>query len=429
MPELTLQQRLLHGECLPNGWHVVKFGSVTRIANGQVSPKDKPYDSYLHIGPENIESNTGRIGQLQTAAQQGLISGKYVFDDKAIVYAKIRPNLNKVCVPGFTGLCSADAYPIWASNGMICRGFLAHYMRSEMFLRQSIAASMRTGMPKINRPDLQGLKIALPPLDEQEHIAAILDCFDRAAESTRCVRDAKKKLAHGLMQQLLSGRCRLSGFNQDGWIEHLLLGNVPCGWGVVSLSEVVKKVTRRNTDGEKHVLTASGRHGLVDQNDYFNRSVAGANLAGYYLLKNGEFAYNRSRMKGYQYGAIKRLDKYPQGVLSTLYLCFGIKSADVDSDYLQWYFEGGQMGRQLARVTPVGGRAHGLLNITAEDFYSIKIMLPPKDEQIAIAKVLNTAQREIDLLEDQLQAIKTQKKGLMQKLLTGQVRVKEVANA
>jgi len=266
--------------------------------------------------------------------------------------------------------------------------------------------------------------VFLPSLFEQEKIADILSKWDEAIEKTERLISAKQKLKKALCQQLLTGKKRFPKYRSDSTKVDLILGKFSASWNIVPLHKIVKKVTRRNATGETHVLTASGQQGLIDQNDYFNRSVAGADLTGYYLLRNGEYAYNRSRMIGYPYGAIKRLDKYSQGVLSTLYLCFAINSPKVDSDFLKWYFEGGQIGHQLARVTPVGGRAHGLLNITADDFYNIKLMLPPEEEQKTIAGVLNTTQHEIELLEAQVKALKHQKRGLMQKLLTGKIRVK-----
>lgn len=280
-----------------------------------------------------------------------------------------------------------------------------------------------TNLASINSTQLKRMPLPVPPRGEQDVIVNYLRVFDKAMERTECLVRAKQSRLSGLTQQLLTGRRRLLAFGDQRTKEDGVLGIVPTDWEVMPLTKIVKKVTRRNTLGETHVLTASGRHGLVDQREFFNRSVAGPNLASYYLLKRGEFAYNRSRMNGYEYGAIKRLDRYDQGALSTLYLCFAIKDNGVDSDFLRWYCEGGHMGQQLRRITPIGGRAHGLLNITDDDFYSIRVVLPKLAEQRAIAEVLETAQREIELLERLREQIQIQKRGLMQKLLTGRIRV------
>jgi type I restriction enzyme S subunit len=162
---------------------------------------------------------------------------------------------------------------------------------------------------------------------------------------------------------------------------------------------------------------------LIDQSVFFNRSVAGQSLEAYYLLKKREFAYNRSSMKNYPYGAIKRLDRYEEGILSTLYICFSIKNDGGYSDYFKHLFESGLLNRELRGIAQVGARAHGLLNVTLKDFLSINVLQPSHEEQSSIAQVLSAADNEINQLEKKLKALEKQKRGLMQKLLTGEIRV------
>jgi type I restriction enzyme S subunit len=267
--------------------------------------------------------------------------------------------------------------------------------------------------------------VPLPPIPEQQKIAAILSTWDRAIELTEKLIAAKQHRKAALMQQLLTGRVRFKQFIRSSEHHRTPVGDMPVDWMAHKLGSITAKVKLKNSVGESHVLTASGEHGLVDQREFFNRSVAGADLSGYYLLKRGEFAYNRSAMSGYPFGAIKRLDRYDQGVLSTLYICFGLADDSVcDSNFMAHYFEARLLDRQLGEVTQVGGRAHGLLNITDADFYSMDIVLPGIEEQRRIAPVLNQQQREIEVFQQKLDALRRQKKGLMQQLLTGKVRVK-----
>ena len=142
----------------PDNWTTKEFEEVAHIANGQVSPLSEPYINYYHLGPDNVDSDTGRIENSQIARELELTSGKYLFDEKSIVYSKIRPNLNKVCMPDFVGICSADMYPLWPKEGVV-REYLYQFMRSNHFLKQTIAVSMRTGLPKINRDDLNRIEI------------------------------------------------------------------------------------------------------------------------------------------------------------------------------------------------------------------------------------------------------------------------------
>jgi len=266
--------------------------------------------------------------------------------------------------------------------------------------------------------------LPFPPLPEQKKIAEILTTWDDAIATVSKLIESKRALKKGLMQQLLTGKRRFPEFVKSNRFKETPLGSVPEDWSVVQISDLFKPVRRKNEKGVTRVLTASGQHGLVDQREFFNRSVAGANLEGYYLLKRGEFAYNRSLMNGYPFGATKRMERYDEGALSTLYLCFALEGRKSDSDFYTHLFEAGVINRQLRQIAQVGARAHGLLNVTAGDFYSIAIPKPDLAEQKQIASVLNGITDEIEVLVKVHDRISHEKCGLMQKLLTGQVRVK-----
>ena len=137
------------------------------------------------------------------------------------------------------------------------------------------------------------------------------------------------------------------------------------------------------------VLTIAAQHGLVDQETFFNKSVASTNLSGYYLLNKGEFAYNRSYSTGYSWGAVKRLNDYKEGVLSTLYICFKVDETKVDSDFLTYYFESSKWHRGLSDIAGEGARNHGLLNVSVTDYFNTKHRFPPIEEQRSIATMLN----------------------------------------
>lgn len=302
--------------------------------------------------------------------------------------------------------------------------FLGYWLmtRKRWFLRFVDRSSHGTG--KLDTSFLRTSPLPTPPLPEQRKIAEILSTWDEAIDQARKLIDAKKRRKKGLMQQLLTGKKRLPGFEAGDSLLETPLGEMPPDWPLKKLGEVFEKVRRKNEVGEDVVLTASGENGLVDQRTYFTKSVAGHDLSSYYLLRKGEFAYNRSAMAGYPYGAIKRLDRYDAGILSTLYSCFALRHDEGFSDFFMYFFETGLLNRQLRAIAQVGGRAHGLLNVTDSDFYSIVIPVPSEDEQKAIADVLYVMNKEIACHEAELEALEKQKRGLMQKLLTGTVRVK-----
>ena len=149
-------------------------------------------------------------------------------------------------------------------------------------------------------------------------------------------------------------------------------------------------------------------------------------MDNYFLVRKGEFCYNKSYSNGYDWGATKRLNDLNEAVVTTLYICFRIKDEKEHSgDYFEYFFDANILDKGLAKIAHEGGRAHGLLNVTPGDFFNMKIHVPSFDEQIRISRILSVAKNELKLSEQKLAAFQEQKKGLMQKLLTGEVRVKK----
>ena len=137
------------------------------------------------------------------------------------------------------------------------------------------------------------------------------------------------------------------------------------------------RVVRKNQNLESTLpLTISSQYGLVDQITYFNNRVASRDVSNYYLMKKGEFAYNKSYSDGFPFGAVKRLDRYEMGVLSTLYILFTIKSDIIDSDYLVSYYDTDNWHKEVAVRAAEGARNHGLLNISADDFFDTELKFP-----------------------------------------------------
>ena len=154
---------------------------------------------------------------------------------------------------------------------------------------------------------------------------------------------------------------------------------------------------------------------MIDQNEFFNKTVASRDVSGYYLVKNGEFAYNKSYSNGYPWGAVKRLDRYEMGVLSTLYIVF--KPTNIDSDFLTKYYDGDNWHKEVSKHAAEGARNHGLLNIAASDFFETKLTIPlSKKEQEQIGLFFNNMDNLITLHQRKLDHLKDKKKGLLQKM-------------
>ena len=187
-------------------------------------------------------------------------------------------------------------------------------------------------------------------------------------------------------------------------------------WEQRKLGEVAVRVTRKNKDLESTLpLTISAQDGLIDQNEFFNKTVASRDVSGYYLVKNGEFAYNKSYSTGYPWGAVTRLDRYEMGVLSTLYIVF--KPTNIDSDFLTKYYDGNNWHKEVSKHAAEGARNHGLLNIAASDFFETKLTIPlSKKEQDQIGLFFNNMDNLITLHQRKLNHLKDKKKGLLQKM-------------
>lgn len=200
------------------------------------------------------------------------------------------------------------------------------------------------------------------------------------------------------------------------------IGIVPNEWGEERLKHYFKRLTRKNSEKNQNVLTISAQYGLISQEEFFNKSVASEDKSNYFLLKKGDFAYNKSYSNGYPYGAIKRLDYYEKGIVSPLYICLESLQENT-SDYFAQYFEAGLLNKEIHAVAQEGARNHGLLNIAVEDFFNTRVVVPKVPEQEKIAEILAVQDRVIALKEELLAEKQKQKKYLMQQLLTGKKRL------
>ncbi len=188
-------------------------------------------------------------------------------------------------------------------------------------------------------------------------------------------------------------------------------------WNILRLSNFAKRVTRKNSKETcNNVLTIAAQYGLVSQEEFFNKIVASNNLAGYYLLRKGEFAYNKSYSGDYSWGAIKRLDCFEEGVLSTLYICFFIDNSVCDSDFITHYFESTKWHEEVKNIAGEGARNHGLLNIAVGDFFDTKHRLPTLEEQRHIANMLNILTLKLEREQQLLSSLDKQRVYLLRSM-------------
>lgn len=269
-----------------------------------------------------------------------------------------------------------------------------------------------TTIPYMNKGNCESIPILIPPLQEQRGIADILLTWDRTIDVVEALIANAREQKAALMQALLTGRARLPGFGGE--------------WCWSKFSDVFERVRDKNTVGDTNVLTISAQHGLISQTEYFNKVVASDDVRGYTLLRRGDFAYNKSYSDGYPFGAFKPLNRYDQGIVSSLYICFRLAGRGHDHDFMRHYFEAGLFNREVAAIAQEGARNHGLLNVSVVDFFDTSLHTPPPDEQRAIAAIINDAEAKERALVAQRDALREEKAALMHQLLNGKRRVKVI---
>lgn len=407
--------RSVQGDSVPHGWKYDYLDSFTVRGSGHTPNKEKP--EYWNGGvkwvslSDSFNLDKGLISETdKEISDEGIKNSSAVIHTAGTVILSRDAGIGKSAVLA-SPMAVSQHFIAWRcdNSSKMNSWFLYNWLQvmKPEFERQAVGSTIKT----IGLPYFKKLKIATPPYSEQENIAKILQLWDQAITISSQLLNNSKQHKNSLIQKLATGRMRLPSFQT--------------GWRTVSLDSIISRVTSKNKEINTNVLTISAQHGLIRQDDFFNKTVASETLDNYFLLHIGQFAYNKSYSNGYPMGAIKRLNKYEKGVVTTLYICFEIKDpTSSDPEFFEHYFEAGLLNRGLSKVANEGGRAHGLLNVKPSDFFGLTVYVPEIAEQRAIAQVLTAADKEIQALQAKISCLKQEKKALMQQLLTGKRRVK-----
>lgn len=286
--------------------------------------------------------------------------------------------------------------------------FMAYQLNGK---RKTDIAKLAQGVSVVHLygENLKSIKTYNPSLQEQQKIVKLLSMLDERLEVQNKIIEDLKKLKSAIAETLFCTpkesmpAKRVSPYNKE--------------WKLIKLSDICQRVQTKNTGNQcRQVLTIAAQHGLVNQEDFFNKTVASENLEGYYLLQKGDFAYNKSYSGGYTWGAIKRLEWYDKGVLSPLYICFRPDSSKVNADFLAHYFESKKWHKGIADIAGEGARNHGLLNISVIDFFNTIHRIPDLDEQKDIARILNSLSSKLSCEQRVIQNLTMQRSYLLHKM-------------
>ena len=268
--------------------------------------------------------------------------------------------------------------------------YLYHYLKAP-FLMKYVTANATGGTIKhLNQSILVDFPIPITGKQEQDRIAKLLDSLESIITLHQRKLNNLKLKKKALLQKLFPK-------NEERYPE-LRFPGFTDAWEQRKLSQITVRVTRKNGNQSDLPLTISAQDGLVDQRKYFNRQVASRDMTNYYLIKKGEFAYNKSYSEGYPFGAVKRLDYYDIGALSTLYILFEITDKNISSDFLVSYYMTHLWYKEVSKRAAEGARNHGLLNISTEDFFNSELNIPNSiEEQVKIGNLIKQFDKFITL--------------------------------
>lgn len=384
-------------------WEQRKFANIT-MRESTVGVSSSTYPSVEY---EDVIAGEGRLNKdIKYKEQQ---KTGIVFNGTQILYGKLRPYLHNWLNPDFSGIAVGDWWvlkPVETDKSFIYR--LIQTQQFDDVANQSAGSKM----PRADWNLVSNTEFRIPKTsEEQMAIGTYFSNLDHLITLHQRKCDETKKLKKFMLQKMFPKKdakkpeIRFAGFTND--------------WEQRKLGEIVERVTRKNQDLVSELpLTISAQYGLIDQNEFFDKRVASKDVSGYYLIYNGEFAYNKSTSSDAPWGAIKRLDRYENGVLSTLYIVFRIKNEDIlNSDFLMNYYDTNNWHKDIQAIAAEGARNHGLLNIAPADFFETELMLPQDiEEQKNIGNYFKSLNNLITLHQRKCDELKEFKKYMLQNM-------------
>ena len=395
---------------LPKGWKAYEFDDVATIASGQADPRKAEFSELPLVGSENLPSGGGDlIGEILSAKKIGAISGKYLFKPRQVIYSKIRPNLNKLWLSSFDGLCSADIYPITFDEERVLPEYAYYFMLGDQFRKIAVSASMRSGIPKVNRDDLSSAIIAAPSTVEQRRIVRVLDAADRLIRLER----VHTEHLHQLRRAVVSRSISLANAERA---KKLALSEL----ADVRMSGVDKKTVQ----GESVVLLCNYMdvfyNEVINEEVDFMRASATQTEIDRFTLRQGDVLLTKDSEVADEIAECAVVESDLPGVLCGYHLALlRPDKKRVLGQYLAIALREPHVRHQFARC------ANGVtrFGLTLDAFDQIEIALPGLKEQQKVAEIYATLSKRINASKWLAEQLVEQKRGLMQQLLTGQHRL------
>ena len=387
-------------------WEQRKLMEVAEYRNGKAHENEINDDGEYIVVNSKFVSTNGEIRKFSYAQNEPLYENEIAFvlsdvpNGRAIARTFLVDKSGKYTlnqrIAGITPHEDTDPYYLYIKMN-----------RNEYFLKFDDGNKQTN----LSIKDVLNYEDMYPSYKEQQKIGMYFQQLDHIITLHQRKCDETKKLKKFMLQKMFPKKdakkpeIRFVGFTND--------------WEQRKLGEIVERVTRKNQDLVSELpLTISAQYGLIDQNEFFDKRVASKDVSGYYLIYNGEFAYNKSTSSDAPWGAIKRLDRYENGVLSTLYIVFRIKNEDIlNSDFLMNYYDTNNWHKDIQAIAAEGARNHGLLNIAPADFFETELMLPQDiEEQKNIGNYFKSLNNLITLHQRKCDELKEFKKYMLQNM-------------
>lgn len=390
---------------VPATWTITKIGEVGRVVTGSTpdTTNEAYYDGpFPFVGPGDLGTFKTVARAERTLTAEGLRKTRPV-PPGSILFTCISFAIGKTGQAG-TLLATNQQINAIVPNGSHDGDFL-YYLLTFLSDRIKRLAGLQA-TPILNKSDFENVPLALPPLPEQRNIARILGAWDRALADLDTLIEAKRRRKRGLSQRLLTGRVRLPEFGE---------GRVP----MHPLGNYLRHFSTRNKHGRDLTpLSCSKVHGIVPQTTIFEKRIASADTSNYKVVLRGDLVYDPMLLWDASIGFVDSVD---EGVISPAYATFHLNEDGADRSFFRHLFDGHYMRHQYKVISQ--GTNTRRRKAMASDFLAVEARIPSRDEQRQIAAVLDAADAEIAALEAQRDALARQKRGLMQRLLTGEVRV------
>lgn len=390
---------------MTNSWPTWALEDLASVERGKFSARPRNDPKYYggdipFIQTGDVANAAGCVRRYAQTLNAAGLSVSRLFPKGSLVVT-IAANVGDVARVDFDFACPDSLVVVQANEG-VDRGWLQYSLESKKELLDSRAP--RNAQKNINLETLRPLTFDVPPLGEQQRIAGALATWDAAIRKTEQLIAANERHYAGLVRRLITDRSRSAG------------------WRLVRIRDIADRVQRQADGGDYPLLTISSASGFIRQEERYSRYMAGESAKTYTLLRAGEYSYNKGNSKRYEFGCVVQLQTYDAALVPHVYVSFRLRDS-VCAAYMRHLFAADYLKPQLRALVKTGVRNNGLLNIRPEEFMGATVPLPSLEEQTRIANALGAVTDVAERLRQQLVRVRAQKRGLMQKLLTGHWRL------